>query len=61
MYGLVVDQNIGVVHPMRTAYVRTIFRSVRIKIQTCAYRYAVKKISGTQTVFCFMRTQIKYI
>ena len=42
MHGLVVHLNIGVVHPMRTAYVRTIFRFVRIKIQTCAYMYAVK-------------------
>ena len=43
---------------MRTAYVRKIFRSVRIRNQTLRIMYTVK-ISGTQIVFGFMRTQIK--
>ena len=38
--------------------VLTIFHSVRIKIRPVRTMYAVK-ISDMQTVFCFMRTQIK--
>ena len=48
---------------MRSVYVRAIFRFVRIKfghVRTVRTMYAVKS-NCTQTVFCFMRTPIKYL
>ena len=44
---------------MRTAYVRTIFHPVHIEISDLCVPCMQKKISGTQTVYDLMRTQIK--